>query len=67
LREGPSLDSKQNGKIIKAGDVFEECQQVRDSDQIFFLLADYSGWCFKRASNDAQVSHVLLFATILAQ
>ena len=55
VRAEPQLDCKCTGRVIQAGEEFEECQQKREGEQVFYKLADHSGWAFKLAASGDQV------------
>lgn len=55
-RADPDMKSKQLGRSVQGGELFEECQQRRQQDgQVFLRLPDFSGWVFKIAANGEQV------------
>ena len=55
VRAEPHLDCRCTGKVIAAGEEFDECQQKREGEQVFYKLADHSGWAFKLAASGDQV------------
>ena len=55
VRAEPHLDCRCTGQVIAAGEAFDECQQKREGEQVFYKLADHSGWAFKLSASGDQV------------